>query len=98
VAVVATALVLGLFLLTNGSLIEGIAVYAVAGAVMRWLARRTSSEPAADSSYPPLCHRQRDFGETPTARESYRLVERRRSRLQAWEVSVHDAAIFDGDC
>lgn len=41
VAVVATALVLGLFLLTGGSLIEGIAVYAVAGAVMYWLARRT---------------------------------------------------------
>lgn len=38
---VATELVLGLFLLTNGSLIEGIAVYAVAGAVMYWLARRT---------------------------------------------------------
>jgi hypothetical protein len=39
--VVATALVLSLFLLTNGSLIEGIAVYTVAGAVMYWLARRT---------------------------------------------------------
>ncbi|HUA35288.1 MAG TPA: hypothetical protein VMA09_16890 [Candidatus Binataceae bacterium] len=42
VAIVATALVLGLFLMTSGfSLIEGIAVYAVAGAVMYWLARRT---------------------------------------------------------
>jgi hypothetical protein len=38
----ATALVLGLFFLTSGvSLIEGIAVCAVAGAVMYWLAHRT---------------------------------------------------------
>jgi hypothetical protein len=42
VAIVATALVLGLFLVTSGmSLFEGVAVYAVAGAVMYWLARRT---------------------------------------------------------
>jgi hypothetical protein len=42
VAIVATALVLGLFIATSGfSLLEGVAVYAVAGAVMYWLARRT---------------------------------------------------------
>jgi uncharacterized paraquat-inducible protein A len=42
VAVIATALVLGLFLATSGaSLIEGIAVYAVAGSAMYWLARGT---------------------------------------------------------
>ena len=42
VAIVATALVIGLYLVTSGSsLIEGIAVYAVAGAVMYFLAKRT---------------------------------------------------------
>lgn len=42
VAIVATLLVLGLYLLTSGfSLIEGIAVYAAAGGAMYWLARRT---------------------------------------------------------
>ena len=42
VAIVATLLVLGLYLVTSGfSLIEGIAVYAAAGGVMYWLARRT---------------------------------------------------------
>jgi uncharacterized paraquat-inducible protein A len=42
VAIVATALVLGLYLVTTGiSLIEGIGVYAVAGAVMYFLAKRT---------------------------------------------------------
>lgn len=42
VAIVGTALVLGLFLTTSGaSLLEGIAAYAVAGAVMYFLAQRT---------------------------------------------------------
>ena len=42
VAIIGTAMVLGLFLLTSGaSLFEGIAVYAVAGAAMYWFARRT---------------------------------------------------------
>jgi predicted amidophosphoribosyltransferase len=42
VAIVATALVLGTFLVTSGaSLLEGIAAYAVAGAVMYFLARKT---------------------------------------------------------
>jgi hypothetical protein len=42
VAIVATMLVLGLYLVTSGlSLIEGIAVYAAAGGAMYWLARRT---------------------------------------------------------
>jgi hypothetical protein len=42
VAVVGTVLVVGLFLVTSGaSLLEGIAAYAVAGAAMYWLARRT---------------------------------------------------------
>ena len=42
VAIVATLLVLGLYLVTSGfSLIEGIAVYAAAGGAMYWLARRT---------------------------------------------------------
>ncbi|MFZ0658137.1 MAG: hypothetical protein WAM05_05430 [Candidatus Binataceae bacterium] len=42
VAIVATALVLGLFLVTSGvSLLEGIAVYAGVGAAMYYIARRT---------------------------------------------------------
>src|SRR5437762_6422249 len=42
VAIVATALVLGLFLATSGaSLLEGVAVYAIAGAVIYFLAQRT---------------------------------------------------------
>ncbi len=44
VAVIGTALVLGLFLVTSGaSLIEGVATYALVGAVIFWLARRTFS-------------------------------------------------------
>jgi hypothetical protein len=42
VAIVATAMVLALFLFTRGaSLVEGIAVYAAVGAVVFFLARRT---------------------------------------------------------
>jgi hypothetical protein len=42
VAVVATVLVLGLFLVTSGAtLLEGVAAYAVVGATMYWLARST---------------------------------------------------------
>ncbi len=42
VAVVATALVLALFLVTSGvSLLEGVAVYAAVGAAIFFLARRT---------------------------------------------------------
>lgn len=42
VAVVATVLVIGLFLVTSGAtLFEGIAAYAAVGATMYWLARRT---------------------------------------------------------
>jgi hypothetical protein len=42
VAVVATVLVIGLFLGTSGAtLFEGIAAYAAVGATMYWLARRT---------------------------------------------------------
>jgi len=42
VAIFGTALVIGLFLVTSGaSLLEGIAAYAVAGAVMYYVARRT---------------------------------------------------------
>ena len=42
VAIAATALVAGLYLMTSGaSLIEGIAVYAVIGATMFYFARRT---------------------------------------------------------
>ena len=42
VAIVATALVLGTFLVNSGaSLLEGIAAYAVAGTVMYFLARKT---------------------------------------------------------
>jgi predicted amidophosphoribosyltransferase len=42
VAIIATLLVLGLYLVTSGfSLIEGIAVYAAAGGAMYFLARRT---------------------------------------------------------
>ena len=42
VAVIGTALMIGVFLVTSGaSLIEGIAAYAVVGATMYWLARRT---------------------------------------------------------
>jgi hypothetical protein len=42
VAMIGTALVIALFLVTSGaSLLEGIAVYAAVGAVVYWLARRT---------------------------------------------------------
>ena len=42
VAVIGTALMLGVFLATSGaSLLEGIGAYAVVGATMYWLARRT---------------------------------------------------------
>jgi len=42
VAVVATVLVVGLVVVTSGAtLIEGIAAYAIVGAVMYYLARRT---------------------------------------------------------
>ncbi len=42
VAVIGTALVLGVFALTAGlGLIEGVAMYAAAGAVMFYLARKT---------------------------------------------------------
>ena len=42
VAIVASALVLGLFLFTSGvGLIEGVAVYVTVGAVIFFLARRT---------------------------------------------------------
>jgi len=42
VAVIATALVIGLFLVTSGAtLLEGVAAYAAVGATMYWLARRT---------------------------------------------------------
>jgi hypothetical protein len=42
VAVIATVLVIGLFLVTSGAtLFEGIAAYAAVGATMYWLARRT---------------------------------------------------------
>ncbi|MGO9451622.1 MAG: hypothetical protein ACLQDV_11345 [Candidatus Binataceae bacterium] len=42
VAIIGTALVVGLFLATSGaSLLEGIAAYALAGAVMYFLAKRT---------------------------------------------------------
>jgi len=42
VAIIGTALVLGLFLATSGaSLLEGIAAYALAGAVMYFLAKQT---------------------------------------------------------
>ncbi len=42
VAMIGTALVVALFLATSGaSLLEGIAVYAIVGAIMYWVARRT---------------------------------------------------------
>lgn len=42
VAIVATALVLALFLMTSGlNLIEGVAAYVVVGATIFWIARRT---------------------------------------------------------
>jgi hypothetical protein len=42
VAVIGTVLMLAVFLVTSGaSLLEGIAVYAAAGATMYWIARRT---------------------------------------------------------
>ena len=42
VAVIGTALMVGVFLVTSGaSLLEGIAAYAAVGATMYWLARRT---------------------------------------------------------
>ena len=42
VAIVATVLVVGLVVVTSGAtLLEGIAAYAIAGAVMYYLARRT---------------------------------------------------------
>jgi predicted amidophosphoribosyltransferase len=42
VAVIGTALVLGVMLVTSGvTLLEGIAAYAIVGAVMYYLARRT---------------------------------------------------------
>ncbi|HXW84371.1 MAG TPA: hypothetical protein VEJ86_08190 [Candidatus Binataceae bacterium] len=42
VAVIGTVLMLGFFLVTSGaSLLEGIAAYAIAGAAMFWIARRT---------------------------------------------------------
>ena len=42
VAVIATALVLGLLVVTSGvTLLEGIAAYAIVGGVMYYLARRT---------------------------------------------------------
>ena len=42
IAVVATVLVVGLVVVTSGAtLLEGIAVYAIVGAVMYYLARRT---------------------------------------------------------
>ena len=42
VAIIGTGLVLGLFLATSGaSLLEGVAAYAIAGAVMYFLAQRT---------------------------------------------------------
>ena len=42
VAIIATALVLGVFVMTAGlDLIEGVVVYAVVGATMFFLARRT---------------------------------------------------------
>ena len=42
VAVIGTALVLGVFALTAGlGLVEGVAMYAVAGAIMFYLARKT---------------------------------------------------------
>ena len=42
VAIVATALVIGLFLATSGaSLLEGVAVYAVVGVTIYYIARRT---------------------------------------------------------
>jgi len=42
VAIIGTALVVGLFLATSGaSLLEGVAAYAIAGGVMYFLAQRT---------------------------------------------------------
>ena len=42
VAVIATALVLGLLVVTSGvTLLEGVAAYAIVGGVMYYLARRT---------------------------------------------------------
>jgi hypothetical protein len=42
VAIIGTALMLAVFLVTSGaSLFEGIAAYALVGATMYWLARRT---------------------------------------------------------
>ncbi|HYL60639.1 MAG TPA: hypothetical protein VEU51_17370 [Candidatus Acidoferrales bacterium] len=42
VAVIATALVLGLLIVTSGAtLLEGVAAYAIVGGVMYFLARRT---------------------------------------------------------
>lgn len=42
VAIIGTALMLAVFLVTSGaSLFEGIAVYALVGATIYWLARRT---------------------------------------------------------
>jgi hypothetical protein len=42
VAIIGTALLLGLLLVTSGvTLLEGIAAYAIVGAVMYYLARRT---------------------------------------------------------
>ncbi len=42
VAAIGTAMVVALLLATSGaSLLEGIAVYAIVGAIMYWLARRT---------------------------------------------------------
>ena len=42
VAIVGTVLLVGFFLVTSGaSLLEGAAAYAIAGAAMYWIARRT---------------------------------------------------------
>ncbi len=44
VAVIGTVLVIALFLATSGAtLLEGVAAYAIAGATMYWIARRTFS-------------------------------------------------------
>ncbi len=44
VAVLGTAMVVGLFLVTSGAtLLEGIAAYAIAGGTRYWVARRTFS-------------------------------------------------------
>ena len=42
VAIVGTVLLVGFFVVTSGaSLLEGLAAYAIAGAAMYWIARRT---------------------------------------------------------